>query len=42
MVRDTGSDEGKFLAFAGAKSYDEIKSNRYGDVFAMLNRKARK
>ncbi len=42
MVRDTGSDEAKFLAYAGAKTYEEIASMRYGDVFAMLNKKVRR
>jgi len=42
MVKDSGSDEVKFLAFAGAPTYEAIKSNRYGEVFAMLNKKARK
>jgi hypothetical protein len=42
MVSDTGSDEAKFLAFAGAKAYAEIGSARYESCFAALNKKARR
>jgi hypothetical protein len=42
LVRETGSDEGKFLAFAGAKDYEEIGSARYDSCVAALNKKARK
>src|SRR5208282_1216727 len=38
MVRETGSDEGKFLAFAGAKTYAEIGSARYDACFAALQK----
>lgn len=41
MVKDTGSDEGKFLAFAGAKTYETIASLRYSELFAKLNTKRR-
>lgn len=42
MVKDTGSNEAQFLAYAGAKTYDEIGTNRYAELFSMLNKKARK
>jgi ERF superfamily len=42
MVKDTGSDEAAFLRFAGAKTYEEIGSNRYPALFAALNKKAHK
>ena len=41
MVKDTGSDEAKFLAWAGAKTFETIGSGRYKEVFAALQRKAR-
>lgn len=40
MVKDTGSDEGAFLRFAGAASYEEIGSARYDGLFAALQRKS--
>jgi hypothetical protein len=41
MVKDTRSDEAAFLKFAGAKSYEEIGSARYADLFAALQKKGR-
>lgn len=41
LVSDTGSDEAAFLKFAGAKTYTEIGSARYDQLFRMLNKKAR-
>lgn len=42
MVKETGSDEAKFLAFAGAEKYEDIRLARYNEVFGILNRKAKK
>lgn len=42
MVKDTAADEVRFLAFAGAKTYEEIPSLRYAELFAKLNTKARR
>jgi hypothetical protein len=39
LVKETRSDEAKFLAFAGAGSYDEIGSARYDMLFASLQKK---
>ncbi len=39
MVAETKSDEAKFLRFAGAASFEEIGSARYGELFAALNKK---
>ena len=39
MVKDTGSDEVKFLAFCGAKTFETIGSGRYKEAFAALQRK---
>ena len=41
LVRDTGSDEDAFLKYAGAKTYGEIGSARYQQLFNALNKKAR-
>lgn len=41
MVKETGSDEAKFLKFAGAPSYDEIGMNRYQELFRTLQQKQR-
>lgn len=41
LVKDTGSDEKKFLDYAGAKSYGEIGSNRYMELFSQLNKRPR-
>lgn len=42
MVKDTAADEVRFLVFAGAKTYEEIPSLRYAELFAKLNTKARR
>lgn len=42
MVKDCGADEKKFLAYAGATSYDEIAASKYDRLFAELNRRLRK
>jgi len=39
MVKETGADEKKFLDYAGAKTYADIGSNRYMELFAQLNKK---
>jgi hypothetical protein len=39
MVKDTGADEAKFLAYAGVKKYEDIGSNRYMELFSQLNKK---
>jgi hypothetical protein len=41
MVKDTKSDEAAFLKYAGAKSYEEIGSERYAALFAALQKKGR-
>lgn len=41
MVKETAADEVRFLAFAGAATYEEIRSNRYAELFAKLNTKRR-
>jgi len=41
MVKDTKSDEAAFLKFAGAKSYEEIGSERYASLFSALQKKGR-
>lgn len=40
-VKETNSDVGAFLKFAGAKSFKEISAGRYDDLDAMLSRKER-
>ena len=42
LVRDTGSDEAKFLRFAQVTRYEEIGSAVYPILFSQLNQKARK
>lgn len=42
MVRDTNSDETKFLEHAGADSFEKIDENRYDELRDMLARKASK
>lgn len=39
LVAETASDAAAFLRFAGAKTFDEIGSVRYAELFAALNRK---
>jgi len=39
MVKDCRADEAAFLRFAGAKTYEEIGSRRYAEVFAALEKK---
>lgn len=39
LVKETGSDEVKFLAFAQAKTYDEIGTARYQELFRTLQNK---
>jgi len=39
LVAETGSDEAKFLKFAGVEVYAEIGSNRYQELFNQLQRK---
>lgn len=39
LVEETGSDKAKFLAFAGAPTFEEIPASRYADLVDMLNRK---
>ena len=39
MVRESGSDEAKFLKYAGAKWYDEIGANRYPEIYKVLKKK---
>ena len=39
MVKDSRADEVAFLRFAGAKTYEEIGSRRYAEVFAALEKK---
>jgi hypothetical protein len=39
LVKETKSDESKFLAYAGAKTYDEIGQNRYQELFRSLQNK---
>jgi len=39
QVRETGSDEAKFLAYAGASKYEEIAKNRYSELLAKLSKK---
>lgn len=41
LVKDTKSDEAKFLKFAGASRYEDIGSARYDDLFARLNARTR-
>ena len=41
MVKDTKSDEAAFLKYAGAKTYEEIGSARYSNLFKLLQKKAR-
>ncbi len=41
-VKEAGADEAAFLAFAEAKSYEDIFDTRYEDLRAMLARKAQK
>ena len=38
-VKETNSDVGAFLKFAGARSFKEILASRYDDLDAMLSRK---
>ena len=39
LVKETGADEARFLAFAGAKTYAEIGSARYDACFSALQKK---
>jgi len=39
MVKETNSNEARFLAYAGAKTFEEIMSERYQDCFAQLQKK---
>lgn len=39
MVKDAKADEKAFLNFAGAKTYEEIGSRRYAEVFDALQKK---
>jgi hypothetical protein len=39
MVKETGSDEVKFLRYAGAKTYEEIGTARYDELFAELQKR---
>ncbi len=39
MVNVTGSNEGSFLRFAGATSYEEISADRYDSLIELLQRK---
>lgn len=39
LVKETGSDEAKFLEFAGARTYDAIGTKRYQQLFAELQKK---
>lgn len=39
LCDDTNSNREKFLAFAQAKTFEEISSTRFDDLVAMLNRK---
>ena len=39
MVKDTGANEAKFLAFAGAARFEDIGSADYDRCFAALQRK---
>jgi hypothetical protein len=41
LVKSTGSDEAAFLKFAGAAKYEDIGENRYPQLVAALNRKAK-
>lgn len=41
QVRDTGADEAKFLALAGAKSYEDITAGSYPVLIRFLTAKAR-
>lgn len=41
-VRATGSNEARFLAFAGAEIYEEIRQNRYEELCQFLQKKADK
>lgn len=41
-VKDTNSDEAKFLRYAGADEYSEIQASRYDRLFAELRKKAAK
>jgi hypothetical protein len=40
MVKDAKADEAAFLKFANAKTYEDIGSSRYADLFAALQKKA--
>ena len=42
LVRDTGSDEAAFLKYANAKTYSEIGSARYQELFRALDKRPRK
>lgn len=42
LVKDTGSDESKFLAFAQVARYEDIGTSVYPMLFSQLNRKPRK
>lgn len=39
LCDETNSDRGKFLAFAGAKTFEEIPVNRIDELTKLLNRK---
>jgi hypothetical protein len=39
MVKESRADEVAFLKFAGAKTYEELGSRRYAEVFAALEKK---
>ena len=39
MVKETNSDESRFLAWAGVKAYEEIGESRYDQLFSALNKK---
>ena len=41
LVKDTGSDEAAFLKYAGGKTYADIGSARYNELFRILNKRAR-
>ena len=42
QVKDTGSDETKFLATAGVTKYEDIREGSYGVLIRMLTAKARR
>ena len=42
LVKETGADEVRFLAFSGAKTYGEIGTSRYDACFAALQKKAKR